>query len=96
MKKRTEIETILRQLKPELAEKYHVKEIGIFGSYARGEEREGSDVDILVTLSEPIGWEIVDLKDLLEDNLGLRVDLATMGAIRPKMRTEILKEVVYA
>jgi uncharacterized protein len=95
MKTRAEIETILRQLKPELAEKYYVQEIGIFGSYARGEEREGSDVDILVRLSEPLGWEIVDLKDLLEEKLGLRVDLATMGALRPKMREAILSEVIY-
>jgi len=45
-----------------LKKKYGVVEIGVFGSYARGEEVEGSDLDILVEPAEPIGWDVVDLK----------------------------------
>jgi predicted nucleotidyltransferase len=54
-------------------------EIGIVGSYARGEETEESDIDILVDFSEPIGWEVVDLKEYLEDLLSHRVDLISKG-----------------
>jgi len=45
-----------------LKKKYGVVEIGVFGSYARGEGVEGSDLDILVEPAEPIGWDVVDLK----------------------------------
>ena len=95
MQTRAEIEATLKQLKPSLAEKFKVKEIGIFGSYVRGEESGRSDVDILVEFSEPIGWEFIDLKDFLEEILGLRVDLVTTGALKPRMRDKVLQEVVY-
>ena len=95
MQTRAEIEATLKQLKPSLAEKFKVKEIGIFGSYVRGEESGRSDVDILVEFSEPISWEFIDLKDFLEEILGLRVDLVTTGALKPRMRDKVLQEVVY-
>jgi predicted nucleotidyltransferase len=93
---REEIEEILRRFKPVLAEKFKVKEIGIFGSYVRGEESEESDVDILVDFYEPIGWEFVDFKEFLEEVLDKEVDLVTVEALKPQLREEILKEVVYA
>ncbi|MFO8078278.1 MAG: nucleotidyltransferase domain-containing protein, partial [Thermoplasmatota archaeon] len=65
-------------------------------SFARGEETEDSDVDILVAFSDSIGWEFVDLKDYLEDLLGLKVDLVTIQALKPQLRETILSEVVYA
>ncbi len=95
MKTLTEIEAALKQLKPSLAEKFKVKEIGIFGSYVRGEESGRSDVDILVEFSEPIGWEFIDLKEYLSEMLGLEVDLVTVGALKPQMKDKILKEVAY-
>ena len=95
MKTRAEIEAALKQLKPSLAEKFKVKEIGIFGSFVRGAESGRSDVDILVGFSEPIGWEFIDLKDFLEEILGLRVDLVTTGALKPRMRDKVLQEVAY-
>ncbi|NPA62629.1 MAG: nucleotidyltransferase, partial [Methanococci archaeon] len=49
--------------KKELKEKYKVKSIAIFGSYARGEQKETSDIDIMVEFYEPIGLKIVDLRD---------------------------------
>ena len=61
-----------------------VKRIAIFGSYARREETPLSDVDILVEPERPIGWEIVDLHDFLEELLGIKVDLVTAGALRRK------------
>lgn len=95
MKTRSEIETALKQLKPSLAEKFKVKEIGIFGSFVRGEGFGRSDVDILVEFSEPIGWEFIDLKDFLSEVLGIEVDLVTAGALKPQMKDKILKEVAY-
>ncbi len=96
MKTRKEIEETLKRYKPFLREKFKVKEIGIFGSYVRGEESEKSDVDILVEFYAPIGWEFIDLKEFLEEILGREVDLVTVGALKPQLRDKILKEVVYA
>lgn len=96
MKNLTDIEEILRRYKPILREKYKVKEIGIFGSYARGEQLETSDIDILVQLYEPVGWEFLDLKEFLESILNNNVDLVTNNALKSRIRDKILKEVVYA
>lgn len=96
MRTREEIEAALKRLKPLLGEKFKVKEIGIFGSYIRGEELEESDLDILVEFKEPIGWEFIDLKEFLEEVLGKEVDLVTIGALKPQLRDKILQEVVYA
>jgi len=56
MKTLDEIKNILAQHKEELRQKYKVKEIGIFGSYVRGEQKRKSDVDILVEFKEPMRW----------------------------------------
>ena len=96
MERREEIEEILKRFKPLLREKFKVKEIGIFGSYVRGEESEESDVDILVEFYEPIGWEFIDFKEFLEEILAKKVDLVTVGDLKPQLRDKILKEVVYA
>ncbi|EHR79124.1 hypothetical protein OCC_01304 [Thermococcus litoralis DSM 5473] len=84
MKTLEEIEKILREHKEELRRKFKVKEIGIFGSYVRGEQSEVSDVDILVDFYEPLGWEIVDLKDYLESLLGVKADLVTKNGVMRK------------
>lgn len=96
MKSIKEIEKILKKNKPYLKKKFKVEKVGIFGSYARGEESKDSDVDILVKFSDSIGWEFIDLKDYLEEILGLKVDLVTIKALKPQLRDNILKEVVYA
>ncbi len=93
---RERIEEILRRFKPVLRDKFKVKEIGVFGSYARDEEAETSDVDILVEFYEPVGWEFIDLQEFLEEILGKEVDLVTVGALKPQLREKILAEVVYA
>jgi hypothetical protein len=96
MKTKKEIKETLKRFKPILKEKFKVKEIGIFGSWVRGEESEESDVDILVEFYEPIGWEFIDFKEFLEEILGRKVDLVTMRALKPQLKEKILKEVVYA
>ncbi len=95
MKNLDEIKSILRNYKIELKNRFRVKKIGVFGSYVRQEEAITSDVDILVDLYEPIGWEIIDLKEFLEEILGIDVDLVTVNALRPELSASILKEAVY-
>ncbi|MBI5203371.1 MAG: nucleotidyltransferase family protein [Nitrospirae bacterium] len=79
-------------------ERYHVKRIGVFGSFARGEEREGSDVDVLIELEEEYETfdNYMDLKFYLQDLFGRKVDLVTVDALRPQLRDDILREVKYA
>lgn len=95
MGKLIKIEEILKEYKPVLAEKFKVKSVGIFGSFVRGEEKNESDIDILVDFYEPIGWEFIDLKLFLEEILGSEVDLVTINALKPQLKDKILKEVVY-
>lgn len=85
----------IKKLKPKLREKYYVEKIGIFGSYARGEEKEESDVDIIVKFFRPIGWDFVDLKDFLEKELDKKIDLTTENALKPQIKEAILSEVRY-
>src|SRR3989338_5636302 len=94
MKKLEDIEEILRKHKSDLQKRFKVKDIGVFGSYATGKQKKSSDVDILVEFYEPIGWEFVDLKEHLEQVIGLKVDLVTPNALKQQMKDHILKEVV--
>jgi len=96
MTSRQQIERLLHQNLPALRAQFHMSRIGIFGSYARGEQTEDSDVDPLVEFSAPVGWEFTDLKRRLEEILGVRVDLVTVPALRPEFRDDVLNEVVYA
>jgi len=91
-----EIKRKLREHKPDLKEKYNVKKIGIFGSYVHGDQAESSDIDLLVEFSEPIGWEIVDLKEELETLLDRPIDIVTKDALKPRLKTQIMEDVVYA
>lgn len=90
------IEKILKSQKPYLKTNFHVKTIGVFGSFARGEEKKNSDIDILVEFYQPIGWDIIDLQEYLEKILKRKVDLVTKKALKSQLKTIILKEVKYA
>ncbi len=88
----------LKEVKPFLEKEYSVEEIGIFGSYAREEQTETSDVDILVSLRQghSIGLiEFCGLKEFLSDILGINVDLITKKGIKPTLKKYILNEVLY-
>ena len=75
---------------------YIVHEIGIFGSYVRGEQRRNSDLDILVDFSEVPGlYEFIGLGHHLENLLKRKVDLVRKPAIRPELKDIILNEVIY-
>jgi hypothetical protein len=78
-----------------LRETYHVESPGIFGSYVRQEEGSGSDVDVLVTFSEPPSLlEFVALENHLSDLLGIEVDLVMRDSLKPHLGRRILEEVV--
>src|SRR4030066_1087963 len=95
MKSLKEIEKTINRNQREIEEKYKVKKIGIFGSYARGEQSEGSDIDILVEFKEPVGFLFVHLADFLEEILEADVDLVTPDAIKPNRRRYIMEELTY-
>lgn len=91
---------ILKKLKeelPHIEEEFFVKSVGLFGSYARGEDNKESDLDLLVEFGRPVGFfKFIDLENYLSEKLGIKVDLVTPDAIKPLMKNQILDEVVYA
>ncbi|MDI6821678.1 MAG: nucleotidyltransferase family protein [Actinomycetota bacterium] len=96
MKTSDEIKQILTEHKEELKEKYGVKEIGIFGSYVRGEYKKKSDLDILVEFEEDreIGLlKFVNMENYLSELLGVKVDLVEKSALKPRIGKHILREV---
>lgn len=81
---------------PFLKKRYHVKKMGIFGSVARGEQTKKSDVDILVEFNAPIGFfDFIGLEDFLSKTLHKKVDLVSKKALKPIIKKDILKEVIY-
>jgi hypothetical protein len=81
---------------PLLKDKYHIKNLGIFGSVARGEQKAGSDIDILVEFYYPIGFfDFVRLENSLSKILNQKVDLVSKKALKPAIKKDILKEVIY-
>ncbi|NSW76229.1 MAG: nucleotidyltransferase family protein [Candidatus Atribacteria bacterium] len=96
MKSLKEIQTMLVRHKEDLKARYGVREIGIFGSYVRGEAREGSDIDILVDFESPLSLlRIVPLENELQDLLGMKVDLVSKRNVRRELEKEIFNEVVF-
>ena len=90
-----EIEQKLKEIKPILEAEFLVDQIGYFGSFARGDYREDSDVDIIVACKRGIGWKFFDLKEYLESVLGRRVDLVTENSLRKNWKERILSQVKY-
>jgi predicted nucleotidyltransferase len=97
MKTFKEIQDFFSRYKPILLEKYKwLSELGIFGSYVRGEQNEESDVDVLIDYTEaPDLIELIDLENYLSDNLGMKVDVVTKNGLKPRLKERILSEVVY-
>lgn len=89
------IQDKLRQIKPQLSEMYHVNSIGLFGSIVRDDFKPGSDVDIMVDFSQPIGIEFIDLADELEKLLDRKVDLVSKAGIKPQYYKAIESEILY-
>jgi hypothetical protein len=89
-----EIKKILQTHKGELSRRYGVTEIGVFGSYVKNKQDEGSDVDLLVEFEHAIDLlAFVNLKNYLSELLKINVDLVMKKALKPKIGQRILKEV---
>jgi predicted nucleotidyltransferase len=91
----TDIENKLTFLKPTLYSQFYVNKIGYFGSFARNEQNENSDIDIIVSFYKPIGWSFFDLQELLEKELNRKIDMVSINAIKEQLKESILSEVKF-
>ena len=95
MDEKKEILEKLRKKLPIFQEKYRVKSLGLFGSYIRGDQKKKSDIDLLVEFEEPIGLiRFITIENELSEFLGKKVDLVMKTALKPRIRENILKEVI--
>jgi len=86
----------IKKIKDEVMRTYPVKNIGVFGSVARNEQTEASDIDLLVEFSQPVGFvTFIRLESFLSKRLGRPVDLVTSDSLKPVIRQDILSEVIY-
>ena len=96
MPTREQILAMLREQHALLSRRYPIHRLALFGSWARGEAREDSDIDVLVEVDPSIGLRFVDLGDELERALGCRVDLVSRRAIKPSLWKQIEPELIDA
>ena len=86
---------VLEGLKPELKSRYKVKSLALFGSYVRGEQRETSDVDVLVEFSEDADlFDLIALEEFLTEKLGIKVDVVPKNALRKELRQSVFREAI--
>jgi len=90
-----ELTTLLRKNRDVISREYKAQILGVFGSYARGEQKPGSDIDMLVRFDQGATlFDLVGLGDFLEELLRLKVDIVSERALRIEIRDRILAEVV--
>jgi len=96
MESTEDISTRLAQLKPRLEQEYPISELGIFGSYARGEQQSDSDLDVLVAFEQPVSlFDLVRLENELTDELGVEVDLVTKDSLKPRIESRVADDLVF-
>ncbi|MDQ1328874.1 MAG: uncharacterized protein QG641_2160 [Candidatus Poribacteria bacterium] len=96
MKALSEISDILKQHKKEFEDKYKVKEIGIFGSYSKGQQKKTSDLVIVVDFDEvPDLFTFLEFESYVEKLIKVRTDMVRKNVLRPELKDKILDEVVY-
>jgi uncharacterized protein len=93
---RDEAVKLLQEKHPYLVAEFGVSKIGLFGSYAKGQSDETSDVDIVVEFERPIGFRFVDLVDYLENLLGRRVDVLTPAGIQNIRIEQVAKSITQS
>jgi predicted nucleotidyltransferase len=87
---------LLKAKKPELEKKYHLSELGLFGSYARGDYHERSDIDILVDFNEQVdAFLYIRLAHELEDLFRNKIDLVSRGGIKPAYISFVEKSLIH-
>ena len=87
---------LLRSHANEIKTTFAVKRIGLFGSFALGEQKESSDIDILVEFEKPTFRNFMDLSFYLEDLFGRKVDLVTIKGLHPRVRPYVEKDVIWS
>ncbi|MGD0518574.1 MAG: nucleotidyltransferase family protein [Thermoguttaceae bacterium] len=88
------IESIRQQI-PLLKERYRVESLRVFGSYVRHEQRPDSDLDVLVTFSDPPSLlKFIELENYISDKLGVKIDLVMKDSLKPRIAQHILSEAV--
>lgn len=88
----------IKRIKSEIEDEYQIEELGLFGSYVRGEQTEYSDIDLLVTFKPKARFGLFTygkLQNLLSDKLGKKVDLVMKKGLKPHIGKHILNEVIY-
>jgi predicted nucleotidyltransferase len=91
----SQIINILKSQKIDLEKKYPISELALFGSYARGDNNEKSDIDILVDFNGRIGIEFISLAHDLEDIFKAKVDLVSRKGIKPKYLPFVEKDLIH-
>ena len=76
--------------------KYPIESVGLFGSYSRNQQNEHSDIDLIVSFTQPVGMELIDLSFDLEDILKNKVDLVSTKGIKAKYFDAIKQDIIYA
>ncbi|TAD73592.1 MAG: DNA polymerase beta [Oscillatoriales cyanobacterium] len=95
MKTRDEVLRILAHQKSALLETYQITKLGLFGSYARGEQNDDSDVDVLVEYEQaPSLYRLLELRDDLSELLSIRVDVVTRNGLKARIKERVLAEVI--
>lgn len=90
-----DIKSIIKSNSHNISTGFKAEVIGIFGSYARGEEKKDSDIDILVKFEKGATlFDLVELSEYLENILGIPVDVVSQRALHPMIKDEVLKEMV--
>lgn len=96
MKTRDEVIAILRDLKGEAATRFGVRRFGLFGSYARNQQSDHSDIDLLVELERPVPFSsFCRLEDMISERMGVAVDMTTPDGLHPRIERRVLAEAVY-
>jgi uncharacterized protein len=90
-----EIKSILVDNKSRLSDEFGLTELAVFGSYSRNDQKEESDIDILVDFSRPVGLEFIELANELEKLLGIKVDLVSKNGIKPRYFESVKEGLVY-
>ena len=96
MKTREDIIESIRAHKAEIENRFTAHRIGLFGSFAHGTAKPGSDVDIVVEMAEPTFDHYMDLKFYLEELFGANVDLVLADTIKPRLKPYIDRDLIYA
>ena len=91
-----DIKLKLTAMKPDLHERFGVSEIGVFGSWVRGEQKRGSDIDVLADFDRPVDlFDLMELQEFLEEVCGQEVDIALKRSLKKYIGQYILAEVEY-